>query len=150
MAASHRIPSESNNHTANNFFKSDSQKEILELIRLAGPINDIQRLIKAAHAKNEAHLESTLIQAIKIAAMGLDQTMWRSNSTEISKGLTERLLAWYKELFPQNEKIALAAAINAMPILHTKEKVAREKANLIAVTRVFNAIKKMMRKQQTQ
>src|SRR5579863_4939876 len=110
-----------------------SQKQILALAEYAGPLNQIEAYIRKAHARKETHLQATLMQAIKLAVIGLDQTICDEKGTEIDKGMAETLLELHEKLFPEMQSAALKQAQSAAPLENKEDKKAREDANVVMV-----------------
>ena len=79
------------------------------------------------------------MQAIKLAVIGLDQTIRDAKGTELDKGMAEKLLELHAELFPNMQPKALEQAKRAAPLEDEQDKKAREEANFAAVDKLFNA-----------
>ncbi|HVY53490.1 MAG TPA: hypothetical protein VHA13_03120, partial [Gammaproteobacteria bacterium] len=123
------------------------QKQILTLVEYAAPLDEIEKYIRQAHAKNEPFLQDTLIRAIQCAVIGLDQTIRDENGQELrdkegkllNEGMAERLLKLHAELFPENHENALAEARLAPPEESKEAKQKREDANTDAMGNLFTA-----------
>src|SRR5579872_5356104 len=117
------------------FFHNDTtSKEILYLVKYAGPLDQLGEVIEKAKARNEPHLPDTLRKAITQAIIGLDQTV-----SNVDEGIADMLLDFYEESFPDTYSQALEAARCAAPLEDHNLKQKREEANFNAVNQVFNA-----------
>ncbi|OAI48517.1 hypothetical protein AYO45_04765 [Gammaproteobacteria bacterium SCGC AG-212-F23] len=116
-----------------------SQKQILALAEYAGSLDQMEYYILKAYARQESHLQTTLVQAIRLAVIGLDQDIVDENGKILDDGMAEKLLALHKKLFPNDQSKALKAAQEAAPLETKDTKDAREKANVEAINQLFNA-----------
>lgn len=121
---------------------SSLQKQILALAYHAAPLNDVETLIRKAHARKEEHLSATLIQATKQAILDLDVTLRYAAGEEMSEGMAERLMKLHEELLPNTFSKCLEQAKLVVPLESIEEKETRESLNLAATNQIFDAIKK--------
>jgi hypothetical protein len=121
------------------FFYSSLEQEILSLAYYAAPLDDVERYVRAAHAKNEQHLSATLQKATIEAIKNLDVNILDEKEVVIAEGMAERLMKLHKELRPNTHSISLNQIRHAVPFETTEEKKAREDINVAAVKQVFDA-----------
>ncbi|OAI48515.1 hypothetical protein AYO45_04755 [Gammaproteobacteria bacterium SCGC AG-212-F23] len=116
-----------------------SQKQILALVKYAGPLDQIEHYILKAHTRQESHLQATLMQAISIAVIGLDQDIEDEEGNKLDHGMVQKLLTLYEELFPNDLLKALEIVKRAAPLETEGAKEVREKTNVEAMNQLFNA-----------
>ncbi len=115
------------------------QKQILTLVEYAAPLDQVEEYIRKAYARKEPFLQTTLIQAIQRAVIGLDQTICNESGKVLDEGMADRLLKLHAELFPSDHEKVLEEARKAAPKEDKEAKQKRERTNFAAMQNLFSA-----------
>lgn len=118
---------------------SSLEKQIMRLSFYAAPLDDVEALVRCAHARGEKHLANTLTKATLQAIENGDNS-FQCEHGKVIEGMADRLLKLYQELLPSSFPTCLEK-INFIKHRNKKEKKAMEEANINAIHQVFDAIK---------
>ena len=101
------------------------------MLNYAAPLDQVEALVRKAHARKEEHLPNTLTQATGQAIRDGDVSLRDDNKVVIYEGMAEKLM-WlcedlypikaYPDIFPTLEQARLAAPLEDKKQIEDKER----------------------------